>query len=46
MVRMIGREFSTNDAAARRERGYVGRTARADGVRELRDSFSEQGLIP
>lgn len=24
MVRMIGREFSVNDAAARRELGYVG----------------------
>jgi nucleoside-diphosphate-sugar epimerase len=33
MVRMIGREFSTNDGAARRELGYVGRTSRADGLR-------------
>jgi nucleoside-diphosphate-sugar epimerase len=33
MVRMIGRAFSTNDAAARRELGYVGRTSRADGLR-------------
>jgi nucleoside-diphosphate-sugar epimerase len=33
MVRMIGREFSTNDAAARRELGYVGKTTRADGLR-------------
>ncbi len=33
MVRMIGREFSTSDAAARRELGYVGRTSRADGLR-------------
>ncbi|WP_419728625.1 NAD-dependent epimerase/dehydratase family protein [Lichenicola sp.] len=33
MVRMIGREFSTNDAAARRELGYAGRTSRADGLR-------------
>jgi len=32
MVRMIGREFSTNDAAARRELGYVGRVSRADGL--------------
>jgi nucleoside-diphosphate-sugar epimerase len=33
MVRMIGREFTTSDAAARRELGYVGRTSRADGLR-------------
>jgi nucleoside-diphosphate-sugar epimerase len=33
MVRMIGRAFSTNDAAARHELGYVGRTSRADGLR-------------
>jgi nucleoside-diphosphate-sugar epimerase len=33
MVRMIGREFTTNDAAARRELGYLGRTSRADGLR-------------
>jgi nucleoside-diphosphate-sugar epimerase len=33
MVRMIGRAFSTNDAAARRDLGYVGRTSRADGLR-------------
>ncbi|ACB93687.1 NAD-dependent epimerase/dehydratase family protein [Beijerinckia indica] len=33
MIRMIGREFSINDAAARRELGYVGRTSRADGLR-------------
>ena len=33
MVRMIGREFSVSDAAARRELGYVGRTSRADGLR-------------
>lgn len=32
MVRMIGREFSTNDAAARRELGYVGKTSIADGL--------------
>ena len=33
MVRMIGRAFSTNDAAARHELGYVGRTSRAAGLR-------------
>lgn len=32
MIRMIGREFSINDAAARRELGYVGRVSRADGL--------------
>lgn len=32
MMRMIGREFSVNDAAARRELGYVGRTSRAEGL--------------
>lgn len=36
MVRMIGREFSTSDAAARRELGYVGRTSLADGLRLYR----------
>jgi len=33
MIRMIGREFSVNDAAARRELGYVGKTSRAAGLR-------------
>lgn len=33
MIRMIGREFSVNDASARRELGYVGRTSRAMGLR-------------
>jgi nucleoside-diphosphate-sugar epimerase len=32
MVRLIGREFTTNDAAARRELGYVGTTTRAQGL--------------
>lgn len=36
MVRMIGRAFSTSDAAARRELGYVGRTSLADGLRLYR----------
>lgn len=31
MVRMIGREFATSDAAARRELGYEGKTLLADG---------------
>ena len=33
MMRMIGREFSLNDAAARRELGYAGRTSRDVGLR-------------
>jgi nucleoside-diphosphate-sugar epimerase len=33
MVRMIGRAFSTSDAAARRDLRYVGRTSRANGLR-------------
>lgn len=35
MVRLIGREFTTNDAAARRELGYVGTTTRADGLGQM-----------
>ena len=33
MMRMIGREFSVNDTAARRDLGYVGKTSRAVGLR-------------
>jgi nucleoside-diphosphate-sugar epimerase len=33
MVRMIGRECQTSDAAARRELGYVGMISRAEGLR-------------
>lgn len=32
MIRMIGREMTTCDAAARRDLGYVGNTSRADGL--------------
>ena len=35
MMRMIGREFSVNDAASRRDLGYVGKTSRTDGLRGL-----------
>lgn len=35
MVRLIGREFTTNDAAARRELGYVGTTTRSDGLQQM-----------
>ncbi|MBV8415661.1 MAG: NAD-dependent epimerase/dehydratase family protein [Verrucomicrobia bacterium] len=33
MIRMIGCEFSIDDAAARRELGYIGKVSRADGLR-------------
>lgn len=33
LMRMIGREFTVNDDAARQELGYVGRTSRADGLK-------------
>ncbi|HVY13595.1 MAG TPA: NAD-dependent epimerase/dehydratase family protein [Rhodopila sp.] len=32
LARMIGREFTTDDSAARRELGYVGRVSRAEGL--------------
>jgi nucleoside-diphosphate-sugar epimerase len=32
MVRLIGREFTTNDTAARRELSYIGTTTRAQGL--------------
>jgi len=38
MVRIIGREFITNDAAARRELGYVGKTSIADGLLRYREA--------
>ena len=37
LMRMIGREFTIDDAAARRELGYVGRTSRADGLQSYRE---------
>ena len=36
LVRMIGREFTTSDAAARRDLGYEGKTSLADGLRLYR----------
>ncbi len=36
MVRMIGREFTTSDAAARRELGYVGGVSIAEGLRRYK----------
>jgi len=32
MVRMIGRKFTTDDSAARRELGYVGKVSRVEGL--------------
>ena len=32
MARLIGREFTTNDSAARRELGYVGRVSHVEGM--------------
>lgn len=32
MVRMIGRECTINDSAARRDLGYVGKVSRLDGL--------------
>jgi nucleoside-diphosphate-sugar epimerase len=32
MVRMIGREFTIDDSAARRDLGYIGRVSRLDGL--------------
>jgi hypothetical protein len=36
LVRMIGREFVTDDSAARRELGYVGRVSRVEGPSSIR----------
>ncbi len=36
MMRMIGCEFSVDDAAARRELGYIGKITRAEGLRSYR----------
>jgi nucleoside-diphosphate-sugar epimerase len=43
MVRMIGREFTTSDAAARRELGYVGRTGLEEGLRLYREKAAVPG---
>ncbi|MFW0795050.1 NAD-dependent epimerase/dehydratase family protein [Gordonia sp. CPCC 205515] len=37
MVRLIGREFTPDDSAARADLGYVGATTRSDGLRSLAD---------
>jgi len=36
MIRMIGREMTTSDAAARRDLGYVDKVSRADGLATYR----------
>jgi nucleoside-diphosphate-sugar epimerase len=36
MVRLIGREFTTDDAAARQELGYIGKVSRAEGFATYR----------
>ncbi len=46
MMRMIGREFSLNDAAARRELGYAGRTSRSAGLLRYRGARSSDGTDP
>lgn len=38
LVRLIGREFTTDDSAARRDLGYVGRTSRETGRQLYRDA--------
>ena len=45
MMRMIGREFSLNDAAARRELGYIGNVSRADGLRSYDVSISSERSV-
>lgn len=46
MVRMIGREFTTSDADARHDLGYVGKVTRAEGLASylvhLADYFDER----
>jgi nucleoside-diphosphate-sugar epimerase len=38
LIRMIGREFSIDDSAARRALGYVGKTSRSAGLQGYRDA--------
>ena len=42
LVRMIGREFTLDDGAARRELGYAAGTSRAEGLR----SYAQTGQAP
>lgn len=43
MIRMIGREFTPDDAAARHELGYVGEGSRAQGLQELARAYASHG---
>jgi nucleoside-diphosphate-sugar epimerase len=42
MIRMIGREFTVNDTAARRELGYVGRTLRNAGLQSYEEPSAQR----
>jgi nucleoside-diphosphate-sugar epimerase len=44
MVRMIGREFTTNDADARRDLGYVGKVTRTEGLARYQNEKSRRPL--
>ena len=44
MVRMIGREFTMNDADARRDLGYVGKVTRAEGLSRYKNDKSRRPL--
>jgi nucleoside-diphosphate-sugar epimerase len=49
LVRMIGREFTVDDSAARRDLGYVGETSREDGRRmyvEAAQAAKTKELVP
>ncbi len=47
MVRMIGRQFTVNDAAARNELGYLGLVSRAEGFLSYRtDDFETASRTP
>jgi hypothetical protein len=46
---MIGREFTVDDSAARRDLGYVGETSREDGRRmyvEAAQAAKTKELVP
>ena len=45
LVRMIGREFTVDDRAARRELGYVGNTSREAGRQQYLDA-GEANIAP
>jgi hypothetical protein len=46
MVRLIGREFTTNDDAARRELGYVGTMTRAEGLARMAQRLAQSAPRP